>query len=561
MLVVLELLRDSHSEQVWKKTLQPAPTLTLLGGANSGADFEVHGCLLHAATGQLVPEALRGHVRSAAVVGEELTLTFSEITIIAKPPSLAKRRGGIQTDGTNRYRLLFSLWNTSTLSYVSWQHMSTPLVVRNSFHMLPLEEKNYRRQQYARARGRSSGSTAADAEESRLLPSLPEGEPSQEVNERKPLQWLPLSQAPELTAKLITQSSGIAESFDSEDSSSIGGSASGARESLEWLPFMQPKEIQAMVQSVVNTHPAASSSAPLRGGLPASLCTSVDAQSLSPQLLDCSTREGSCAGGTVVWLHGEHLTTDITVHFGGVAGVDVRICSQQLIKCTSPPYVPLVEHRRHEVLIQILSISTGAVATSAIPFAYIQAAADPEPTGQPSFAQRLLQRLLASLKRAQATSAAASTTGPISFSTVDEHGYTLTEYIDGLGKMLVEFQGCDDASFANASELHLQHQELAAMLTRERLSASLANRPAPELLQQRNILQGPEAGRQMAAKALVTRERLSASLANRPAPELLQERNILQGPEAEQQLAAKRKRLEGFLAERPTPEMLPLLLS
>ena len=56
----------------------------------------MHGCLLHAATGQLVPEALRGHVRSAAVVGEELTLTFSEITIIAKPPSLAKRRGGIQ---------------------------------------------------------------------------------------------------------------------------------------------------------------------------------------------------------------------------------------------------------------------------------------------------------------------------------------------------------------------------------------------------------------------------------------------------------------------------------
>ena len=57
----------------------------------------------------------------------------------------------------------------------------------------------------------------------------------------------------------------------------------------------------------------------------------------------------------MVWLHGEHLTTDITVHFGGVAGVDVRICSQQLIKCTSPPYVPLVEHRRHEVLIQVIA--------------------------------------------------------------------------------------------------------------------------------------------------------------------------------------------------------------
>ena len=30
--------------------------------------------------------------------------------------------------------------------------MQTCLVVRNSFHMLPLEEKNWRRQQYARAR-------------------------------------------------------------------------------------------------------------------------------------------------------------------------------------------------------------------------------------------------------------------------------------------------------------------------------------------------------------------------------------------------------------------------
>ena len=134
---------------------------------------------------------------------------FYEACLLHVSLSLTKRYRivlRVQTDGTNRYRLLFSLWNTSTLSYVSWQHMSTPLVVRNSFHMLPLEEKNYRRQQYARARGRSSGSTAADAEESRLLPSLPEGEPSQEVNERKPLQWLPLSQAPELTAKLITQS-------------------------------------------------------------------------------------------------------------------------------------------------------------------------------------------------------------------------------------------------------------------------------------------------------------------------------------------------------------------
>ena len=64
VLMVLYLVRDSHSEQVWKKSLQPSPILSAIGGVSTlGAEFEIHGCLLHAATGQLVPEALRGHVR------------------------------------------------------------------------------------------------------------------------------------------------------------------------------------------------------------------------------------------------------------------------------------------------------------------------------------------------------------------------------------------------------------------------------------------------------------------------------------------------------------------
>ena len=81
----------------------------------------------------------------------------------------AKYRGQ-GADGTNRYRLLFSLWNSSTLNYVSWQHMSTPLVVRNSFHMLPLEEKNYRRQQqYSRSRGRSTDALVPGAGASEMV--------------------------------------------------------------------------------------------------------------------------------------------------------------------------------------------------------------------------------------------------------------------------------------------------------------------------------------------------------------------------------------------------------
>ena len=172
VLVVLRFLRDAHTEQVWKKSLQPSPTVSICGGEPSMTnEFEVHGCLLHNATGQLVPEGLRGHIRRVGSLAEEQIQTFAELCVMTKPPSLAKRRGQ-GADGTNRYRLLFSLWNSSTLNYVSWQHMSTPLVVRNSFHMLPLEEKNYRRQQqYSRSRGRSTdalvpGAGASEIDES-----------------------------------------------------------------------------------------------------------------------------------------------------------------------------------------------------------------------------------------------------------------------------------------------------------------------------------------------------------------------------------------------------------
>jgi len=117
VLMVLSLVRDSHSEQVWKKSLQPSPILSAVGGiSNTGSEYEVHGCLLHAATGQLVPEALRGHVRPIKAVDEEQRLAFTEVTVLTKPPSLAKRRGVGSVDGSNRYRLLFSIWNTSSLA-------------------------------------------------------------------------------------------------------------------------------------------------------------------------------------------------------------------------------------------------------------------------------------------------------------------------------------------------------------------------------------------------------------------------------------------------------------
>lgn len=68
VLLVVQLVQDCHAEQVWKKTLQPPPHISICGGGvNQGVgvpvELEVHACLLHVATGQLVPEALVGHLR------------------------------------------------------------------------------------------------------------------------------------------------------------------------------------------------------------------------------------------------------------------------------------------------------------------------------------------------------------------------------------------------------------------------------------------------------------------------------------------------------------------
>ena len=219
---------------------------------------------------------------------------------------------------------------------------------------------------------------------------------------------------------------------------------------------------------------------------------------------------------------------------------------------------------------------------------------------RPALLQELLQRLLGSLQHAQAAAAVATADDEPAAAAAaavlallrraDEHGYSLEGYTGGLHKMLDSLGWLADRQ-AGASELQAQHQGLAALVTRERLSGALANRPTPERLHERNILPTPDAEQQAVARrkslsnsllnrpapdslqernilhgpeaerqAVARRERLSGALANRPAPDRLQERNILQSPEADQQLAMKRKRLEGFLAERPPPESVEQVL-
>uniref|UniRef100_A0A7S2I9K8 IPT/TIG domain-containing protein n=1 Tax=Haptolina brevifila TaxID=156173 RepID=A0A7S2I9K8_9EUKA len=276
------------------------------------------------------------------------------------------------------------------------------------------------------------------------------------------------------------------------------------------------------------------------------------------RLIDASAREGSNSGGTLVWLHGENFSPDLTVRFGGAAVTSFNIISHNLIKCKAPPFAPLVAQQRHEVAITLVTANNAPIS-GAIPFAYVGGPLSPSPHN-PSAAvagttlaapsSELLLRLLNSLERAQAASAA-GTTGSMesgAFVAMDEHGFSLAEYAIELRAALMEGAGQQKPA-GDASELHLQHQDLAAMLKRERLSASLAKRPSLDLLQQRNILPNAE-------EAFARRQSLLASLSKRPEIEQLQQRNILHTQEEEkiQEQLAKRKRLEGFLAERPTPE-------
>lgn len=79
------------------------------------------------------------------------------------------------------------------------------------------------------------------------------------------------------------------------------------------------------------------------------------------------------------------------------------------------------------------------------------------------------------------------------------------------------------------------------------LSASLAGRPSLDLLKQRNIIYDAQRNFQRQSE-------LSASLAHRPSTDDLVQRHILHTADEKQKQVEKRQRLEGFLAERPTPE-------
>jgi len=289
-----------------------------------------------------------------------------------------------------------------------------------------------------------------------------------------------------------------------------------------------------------------------------------------------SISQGPAAGGCCVWVQGDGFTPELLVLFGDVPAKSVCYVCPQLIKCVAPP--ACVPNRRHAVEVRLVSPISGLASPRPLHFVYVPDATLEASGTSAAAVPQLLDRLLCSLERAQAAAAAsphaapphaagfvgppasapvAATPAPPSgissapsasaaaagppapaplpppvaaplalpalsrvFHTVDEHGYSLAEYVStlrrsfGAGGARLTHR---DGTAGGPSELQAQHAELAYIRTVERLSASLANRPAPQALLERHIL--------------------------------------IQEGEA-QQLAAKRKRLEGFLAERPPPESI-----
>ena len=282
-----------------------------------------------------------------------------------------------------------------------------------------------------------------------------------------------------------------------------------------------------------------------------------------------------------VWLHGENFSHDLHVRFGSAGASSVNVISHNLIKCQAPACFAFSGQARHEVTISLVVASTSASVPGSIPFVYVHGGSGGGFSGAmgtvPAPPFELLRRLLHSLERAQAAAAAAAATshlgdststdldlglsgrcnldlgdrdlGLSAFSAMDEHGFSLAEYADELKLSLLEG---GHAQSGDASELQSQLGDLATVLKRERLASSLARRPSVDILRQSNILPDHTVDER--------REALLHSLANRPGLESLQQRHILgyTADEKQEQLA-KRKRLEGFLAERPTPEQVQRL--
>ena len=93
LLLSLVPLSESRPEQVWRKRVQPAPEIAIFPSPPPELLLEVHAKLIHRATGNAIPDGLRGHVRplvTGSAGGD--TALFNDLVITHQPSSAAVKK-------------------------------------------------------------------------------------------------------------------------------------------------------------------------------------------------------------------------------------------------------------------------------------------------------------------------------------------------------------------------------------------------------------------------------------------------------------------------------------
>ena len=166
-LVVLRFVGELRREQVWNKVIQPHPDVQILGLGETSD--EIHAMLTDYGSAQVINKGVKGEVvRLSDKASQGGTRAhFDSLVILEKADVKRKRKmpndgsgaaaggmgvggGGAVDDGglDKPKQLVFSLYRRRPGNYLTTIHVQHPIHVKNSFHTLSADEKNYRRNAY-----------------------------------------------------------------------------------------------------------------------------------------------------------------------------------------------------------------------------------------------------------------------------------------------------------------------------------------------------------------------------------------------------------------------------
>lgn len=337
----LRLLQHCRFEQVWNKTVRPAPKLTLQGEWQPQVD-ELHAILIHCDTWQPLFHGLRGaQVPLHSVIErqnksfQDGVIHFHELLILEKPPEMSKKKrkrkeaegeaASAPTDGgpTANYRMMFSLYRregepSADGSAPVGKHLTfcmapEDILIRNSFHMLSEVEKEARRAEYKELTNGSTRSNAAS-------------------------KAIKASHAPEML-----------------------------------MPSLQLSMSKALSR-----------------GAMAQASAEVQAAQRPPMLVALSTNTGGYSGGTSVWIQGSQFCASTRVYVAGIIAPSINVVSEGLVTITTPAVQPGMG------TVDVRATNNGAEWSNVLHFMYM---ADSSMVVDPhSVENQLMQRQLSLLQ-------------------------------------------------------------------------------------------------------------------------------------------------------------------